>query len=102
MQLGTAVELMRRHRISGLPVVADGQAIGILTNRDIRFVQRLDEPVETLMTRDLITAPEGLSLSESKELLHANRIEKLIVVNEQGALRGLITIKDIEKGRSAS
>ena len=100
MQLGTAVELMRRHRISGLPVVADGQAIGILTNRDIRFVQRLDEPVETLMTRDLITAPEGLSLSESKELLHANRIEKLIVVNEQGALRGLITIKDIEKAEA--
>ncbi len=100
MSLGDAVELMRRHRISGLPVVDNGRPVGILTNRDIRFENRTDEPVSSLMTTDLITAPEGLSLAQSKALLHANRIEKLIVVDAEKNLRGLITIKDIEKAEA--
>ena len=100
MPLGDAVELMRRNRISGLPVVDNGRPVGILTNRDIRFEDRTVEPVANLMTRELITAPEGLSLSQSKALLHANRIEKLIVVDDVGNLRGLITIKDIEKAEA--
>jgi IMP dehydrogenase len=81
-------------------VVENGRPVGILTNRDIRFEGRLDQSVGSLMTRELITAPEGLRLEDSKELLHANRIEKLIVVDDDGLLKGLITIKDIEKAEA--
>jgi len=92
--------LMKRYEISGLPVVAeDGRLVGILTNRDVRFERHLDQPVRNLMTTKLITAREGLSLEHSKELLHKNRIEKLLVVDDAGLLRGLITIKDIEKAQ---
>ena len=99
-KLFAALELMKRYEISGLPVVAeDGRLVGILTNRDLRFERHLDQPVRNLMTTKLITAHEGLSLEESKELLHKNRIEKLLVVDEAGRLRGLITIKDIEKAQ---
>jgi IMP dehydrogenase len=85
---------------AGLPVVAeDGRLVGILTNRDVRFERHLDQPVRNLMTTALITTREGLSLEHSKELLHKNRIEKLLVVDEAGRLRGLITIKDIEKAQ---
>ena len=99
-KLFAALELMKRYEISGLPVVAeDGRLVGILTNRDLRFERHLDQPVRSLMTTKLITAHEGLTLEQSKELLHKNRIEKLLVVDDAGRLRGLITIKDIEKAQ---
>jgi len=99
-KLFAALELMRRHDISGLPVVGrDGKPVGILTNRDVRFERNLDQTVRAVMTTHLITAHEGMSLEASKELLHKNRIEKLLVVDAAGKLRGLITIKDIEKAQ---
>src|SRR4051812_46908958 len=99
-KLSEALTLMKRFEISGLPVVsADGRLVGILTNRDVRFERNLDQPVRSMMTTKLITAPEGLSLEASKELLHKNRIEKLLVVDGSSKLRGLITIKDIEKAQ---
>jgi IMP dehydrogenase len=99
-KLAVAVELMRRNEISGLPVVAaDGRPVGIVTNRDIRFERNLDQPVSAMMTRRLITTGEGTSLEGAKELLHKNRIEKLLVVDNAGLLKGLITIKDIEKAQ---
>jgi IMP dehydrogenase len=99
-KLFAALELMRRYEISGLPVVGrDGKPVGILTNRDVRFERNLDQPVRDVMTTNLITAYEGMSLEDSKVLLHKNRIEKLLVVDNAGKLRGLITIKDIEKAQ---
>src|SRR5512138_1171656 len=99
-KLFAALELMRRHDISGLPVVGrDGKPVGILTNRDVRFERNLDQLVRNVMTTNLITAHEGMSLEDSKELLHKNRIEKLLVIDSSGRLRGLITIKDIEKAQ---
>ena len=99
-KLSEALALMRRFEISGLPVVSpDGKPVGILTNRDVRFERNLDQPVRNMMTTKLITASEGLSLEASKELLHKNRIEKLLVVDGSAKLRGLITIKDIEKAQ---
>jgi IMP dehydrogenase len=97
--LREALRLMAQYRISGLPVTRDGRAVGILTNRDLRFVKDLDQPISRVMTpqEKLVTAPPGTDLEHAKELLHAHRIEKLLVVDEQGMLRGLITIKDIEK-----
>jgi IMP dehydrogenase len=96
-RLAHAVGLMREHGISGVPVTRNGRAVGILTNRDLRFEKNLDQRVEDVMTKDLITAREGVTIEEAKELLHRHRIEKLLVVNEQFELKGLITIKDIEK-----
>jgi IMP dehydrogenase len=99
-RLAAAVELMRRHEISGLPVVAsDGRPVGILTNRDIRFERNLDQPVSAMMTKRLITIGEGTTLEAAKELLHKNRIEKLLVIDGAGLLKGLVTIKDIEKAQ---
>lgn len=98
--LSEAVALMRRYEISGLPVVKDGIAVGIITQRDVRFLQNLNRPVRAVMTTKLVTAPEGIDLEKSKALLHENRIEKLLVVAEDGRLRGLITIKDIEKAEA--
>jgi IMP dehydrogenase len=99
-KLAQALELMRKHDISGLPVVApDGRAVGIITNRDVRFERNLDQPVNAMMTKKLITVAEGTSLEDSKELLHRNRIEKLLVVDGAGRLTGLITIKDIQKAQ---
>ena len=98
-KLHRALELMRRHEISGLPVVDNGRPVGILTNRDVRFERNLDLKVRDLMTHRLVTVPEGISLEASKELLHKHRIEKLVVIDEKGRLRGLITIKDIEKAQ---
>jgi len=92
-----ARDLMLRHNISGVPVVKDGRLVGILTNRDLRFEKRLDLKVADVMTKQVITAPLGTSFEQAKEILQENRIEKLPVVDEHGALRGLITIKDIEK-----
>jgi IMP dehydrogenase len=99
-KLSRALELMHQHGISGLPVVAEGRPVGILTNRDVRFERNLDQRVRDLMTSKLITVPEGVSLEQSKELLHKHRIEKLVVVDAQGRMKGLITIKDIEKAAS--
>jgi IMP dehydrogenase len=96
-RLADALALMRELRISGLPVVdADRRPVGILTNRDVRFEKNLDQRVEEVMTRRLITVAEGVDMNECKDLLHQNRIEKLVVVDRQGRLAGLITIKDIE------
>ncbi len=93
-----ALELMARHGISGLPVTEQGRAVGILTNRDLRFVRDLSRPVHTLMTKDnLVTTPPGTTMERARELLHRHRIEKLLVVDAAGMLCGLITIKDIEK-----
>src|SRR6185369_8065569 len=99
-KLFRALELMRQYDISGLPVVQDGRPVGILTNRDIRFERNLEQTVRQVMTEKLVTAPEGVSLEQSKELLHKNRIEKLIVIDTHGRMKGLITIKDIEKAQA--
>ena len=93
-----AHELMVKSRISGIPVTKAGKLVGILTNRDLRFETRMDLKVSQVMKRDkLVTAPEGTSLEKAREILHEHRIEKLPVVNKQFELKGLITIKDIEK-----
>jgi len=93
-----ALEVMARYKISGVPVVRDGKAVGILTNRDLRFVRDTHQEISSVMTREaLVTVPPGTTLEKAKELLHAHRIEKLLVVAADGDLRGLITIKDIEK-----
>jgi len=98
--VATALELMRRFNISGLPVIGDdGRPAGIVTNRDLRFEKNLTQKVRDVMTTRLITAGESISLEDSKDLLHKNRIEKLIVIDGSGKLRGLITIKDIEKAQ---
>jgi len=95
-----ALEIMKKYRISGVPITKNGKLVGILTNRDLRFEKKLDAEIATVMTKDrLITVPVGTTLEESKEILHKNRIEKLLVVDEQNNLKGLITIKDIEKIR---
>ncbi len=92
------LQLMEQYRISGLPVTKGDQLAGIVTNRDLRFETDLEKKVSEVMTsKDLVTVPEGISLDESKKLLHKHRIEKLLVVDQQGRLKGLITIKDIEK-----
>ncbi len=90
--------LMEKYRISGVPVIRGDQLVGIVTNRDLRFETRMDKSVAEVMTKDnLITVKEGISLEESKKLLHEHRIEKLLVVDNTGRLTGMITIKDIEK-----
>ena len=90
--------LMATYRISGIPVTQNGKLVGILTNRDLRFESRMDLKVSQVMTKGhLITAPEGTSLEKAQEILHEHRIEKLPVVNDQFELKGLITIKDIQK-----
>ncbi|MEJ5348806.1 MAG: IMP dehydrogenase [Desulfosoma sp.] len=96
--IGDVMELMSQYRISGVPVVKGDQLVGIITNRDLRFETDLTRPVSELMTKDnLVTAPVGISLEDSKKLLQERRIEKLLVVDDTGRLRGLITIKDIMK-----
>ncbi|MBI4212780.1 MAG: IMP dehydrogenase [Chloroflexi bacterium] len=97
-RLADAVAIMERYHISGVPITEDGQLVGILTNRDIRFHEDLDKEIGQLMTSDgLVTAPIGTTLEEAKEILHRHRIEKLPVVDQMGRLRGLITVKDIQK-----
>ncbi|MBW1800757.1 MAG: IMP dehydrogenase [Deltaproteobacteria bacterium] len=92
------MEIMRKYKISGVPVVKEGNLVGIITNRDLRFETNLDHKVEAVMTTEnLATARMGITLEESKAILHERRIEKLLVVDDQGKLKGLITIKDIEK-----
>jgi len=95
-----ALQLMEQYRISGVPITANGRLVGILTNRDLRFETQLDQPIENVMTKDhLVTVPPGTTLEEAKFHLHKHRIEKLLVVDDDYALQGLITIKDIEKVR---
>ncbi len=97
-QIGDVFDLMTKYRISGVPVVRGDQLVGIITNRDLRFETDRTIKVADIMTKDnLITAPLGISLEDSKKLLQKNRIEKLLVVDEAGRLKGLITIKDIMK-----
>jgi len=92
-----ALEVMRRYRISGLPVVSDDRLVGILTNRDLRFARQLDKPVRDVMTSKVITARLGIGLEQAQEILQAHRIEKLPLVDEHNRLRGLITVKDMDK-----
>jgi IMP dehydrogenase len=94
-----ALELMARYKVSGVPITDDdGILVGILTNRDLRFESDVDQPVAALMTaRNLVTAPVGTTLAEAEEILHRNKIEKLPVVDADGRLCGLITVKDIQK-----
>jgi IMP dehydrogenase len=95
-----ALELMARYKISGIPVTEGTKLVGIITNRDLRFETNLDEKIENVMTKEnLVTVREGISLEDSKKLLHKHRIEKLLVVDKDYNLKGLITIKDIEKMR---
>ena len=92
------LNMMEQYRISGVPVVKGDQLVGIVTNRDLRFETDLERKVSEVMTKDnLVTVSEGITLEDSKKLLHQHRIEKLLVVDKQGRLSGLITIKDIEK-----
>src|SRR5579862_1701641 len=94
-----ALELMQHYHVSGVPITGDGgRLVGILTNRDLRFEQDVNQPVSALMTADgLVTAPVGTTLAEAERLLHRHRIEKLPVVDADGVLKGLITVKDIQK-----
>ena len=97
-----ALELMQKYRISGVPITEDGSTegklVGILTNRDLRFEGNLDRPIGDVMTREnLITVPVGTTLSEAEQILHTHRVEKLLVVDQDFMLKGLITVKDIQK-----
>ena len=97
-KISDAQEIMNKYRISGLPVTKNGKLVGILTNRDLRFEKRHDRPVSEVMTKEnLVTVKPGVGLDEAKELLHQHRIEKLLVVDDRFELKGLITVKDIEK-----
>ena len=99
-RIADVLQMMERYRISGIPVVEGRKLVGIVTNRDLRFETNLNQKVKEVMTKDhLVTATVGITLEESKALLHKFRIEKLLVVDEAGDLHGLITIKDIEKIR---
>jgi IMP dehydrogenase len=97
-----ALELMKKYRISGVPITDDGskegRLVGILTNRDLRFESKLDRPIGDIMTRDnLITVPVGTTLDAAREILHQHKVEKLLVVDRDYRLKGLITVKDIQK-----
>lgn len=93
-----AVGLMSKYKISGVPITKNGKLVGILTNRDLRFESNYEQPIDNVMTKNnLVTAPEGTSLAEAQKILGKHRIEKLPIVDKDGYLKGLITIKDIEK-----
>jgi IMP dehydrogenase len=97
-KISDALALMKRYRISGVPVTRNGRLVGILTNRDLRFETRFDQPVSAAMTKEnLITVPVGTTLEDAQAILHKHRVEKLLVVDEKYALKGLITVKDIQK-----
>ena len=96
--IAAALEVMRRYKISGVPVTEGGKLVGILTNRDLRFVNRTDIAIRDVMTKDhLITVPVGTTLEDAEHILHQHRVEKLLVVNDAYELKGLITVKDIQK-----
>jgi IMP dehydrogenase len=97
-QISDALEVMKRYRISGVPVTKDGKLVGILTNRDLRFETRFDLPISSVMTKEnLVTVGVGTTLDEAEAILHRHRVEKLLVVDEHYNLKGLITVKDIQK-----
>jgi IMP dehydrogenase len=99
-KISEALEIMEKYRISGVPVVKGNRLVGILTNRDLRFLENLDLQVQEVMTKErLVTVSPGISMEESKKILHEHRIEKLLVVDEEFNLKGLITIKDIQKAK---
>src|ERR1700709_318337 len=96
--IAAALEVMRRYKISGVPVTRNKKLVGILTNRDLRFVSRTGIPIREVMTKEnLITVPVGTTLEDAEEILHQHRVEKLLVVNDAYELKGLITVKDIQK-----
>jgi IMP dehydrogenase len=98
-KVSDALEVMKKYKISGVPITQkDGRLVGILTNRDLRFETRFDIPIRKVMTKDhLITVPVGTTLEQAEEILHEHRVEKLLVVDDQYNLKGLITVKDIQK-----
>jgi IMP dehydrogenase len=97
-KISDALEVMKSYRISGVPVTKHGKLVGILTNRDLRFETRYDLPISAVMTKDnLITVGVGTTLEEAESILHKHRVEKLLVVDEHYNLKGLITVKDIQK-----
>ena len=97
-KISDALEVMKRYRISGVPVTKDGKLVGILTNRDLRFETRYDLPISQVMTKEnLITVGVGTTLEEAEAILHTHRVEKLLVVDDHYNLKGLITVKDIQK-----
>src|ERR1700678_3517113 len=97
-KISDALEVMKRYRISGVPVTKNGKLVGILTNRDLRFETRYDLPIQNVMTKEnLITVAVGSTLEEAEAILHRHRVEKLLVVDEHYMLKGLITVKDIQK-----
>src|SRR3954447_15629461 len=97
-KVSDALEVMRRYRISGVPITKNKKLVGILTNRDLRFETRTDIPISKVMTKEnLITVPVGTTLEDAEKVLHQHRVEKLLVVDDKYALKGLITVKDIQK-----
>jgi IMP dehydrogenase len=97
-KISEALELMSHYRISGVPVTKNGKLVGILTNRDLRFENRYDLPISDVMTKEnLVTVPVGTTLEDARRILHTHRVEKLLVVDDQFTLKGLITVKDIQK-----
>src|ERR1700688_2294070 len=97
-KVSDALEVMRKYKISGVPITKNKKLVGILTNRDLRFETRFDIPISEVMTKEnLITVPVGTTLEQAEEILHRHRVEKLLVVDDQYMLKGLITVKDIQK-----
>src|SRR5256714_5051639 len=97
-KVSDALEVMRKYKISGVPITDNGKLVGILTNRDLRFETRFDIPIDKVMTKkNLITVPVGTTLEEAEKILHQHRVEKLLVVDDKYNLKGLITVKDIQK-----
>src|SRR5438128_1255073 len=97
-KVSDALEVMRKYKISGVPITKSGKLVGILTNRDLRFETRFDIPIAKVMTKEnLITVPVGTTLEQAEDILHEHRVEKLLVVDENYNLKGLITVKDIQK-----
>ena len=97
-KVSDALEVMRKYKISGVPITEHGKLVGILTNRDLRFETRFDIPIDSVMTKkNLITVPVGTTLEEAEKILHQHRVEKLLVVDNNYGLKGLITVKDIQK-----
>jgi len=97
-RVSDALEVMRKYKISGVPITESGKLVGILTNRDLRFETRFDIPIDNVMTKkNLITVPVGTTLEEAEKILHQHRVEKLLVVDDKYNLKGLITVKDIQK-----
>src|ERR671925_1218021 len=97
-KVSDALDVMRKYKISGVPITKNKKLVGILTNRDLRFETRTDIPISKVMTKEhLITVPVGTTLEAAEKILHEHRVEKLLVVDEKYSLKGLITVKDIQK-----